>query len=108
SSKPHRRLFDRFSHWVAQRATQPQYNRRGSIRPQQGLQYLCARALERNWILPPRDLKRLHQSLYDAGYAVELGETLMTPYKPPSVLDRAVGRVVHELHLETNAHEKED
>lgn len=107
-SKPHRRLFDRFSHWVAQRATQPQYNRRGSIRPQQGLQYLCARALERNWILPPRDLKRLHQSLYEARFAVELGETVLDPYQPPNVLEKAIDQVVHELQLETTATEKED
>lgn len=107
-SKPHRRLFDRFSHWVAQRATQPQYNRRGSIRPQQGLQYLCARALERNWVLPPRDLKRLHQSLYDAGFATELGETGLGAYQPPNVLEKAIDQVVHELQIETTANNKED
>lgn len=106
--KPYRRLFDRFSGWVAKQATQPQYNRRGSIRPQQGLQYLCARALERNWVLPPRDLKGLHQTLYDAGFATELGRSHSGPYQPPNVLAKAIDQVAHELQLETTKNIKED
>jgi len=99
-TKPPRRLFDRISHWVAMRATQPQYNRRGSIRPQQGLQYLCARAIERNWVLPPRDLERLHTALYDAGYATSADAMNPTSYQPPNVLEEAVEQIIGELQLE--------
>ncbi len=106
--KPHRRLFDRVGQWVAKRAIEPQYNRRGSIRPQQGLQYLCARMIERNWVLPPRDLNRLHHMLYDSGFAVPLGEKLAGPYQPPTVLAKAVDQVVDALQLEITVNKKED
>jgi hypothetical protein len=62
-------LWQRFSAWVAQRAVRPTLNRRGSITPQQGLEYLCARALERAWILPPRRLEALHELIIAAGHA---------------------------------------
>jgi len=51
-------------------------NRRGTERPQQGLQYLCSRILKREWILPPRDLDALHRELADAGAARMFGESL--------------------------------
>ena len=107
-TKPPRRLFDRISQWVAMRATQPQYNRRGSIRPQQGLQYLCARILERNWVLPPRDLERLHDALYDAGYATSSDAMSPTSYQPPSVLEKAVEQIIGELQLKPPVDKQEE
>jgi hypothetical protein len=59
---------------VGQRATRPRFNRRGSIRPQQGQTYACARALERGWILPPRDIEKLHAELYRDGIAAPFGQ----------------------------------
>lgn len=47
----------RFCAWVDKCARQTVYNRRGTVRPQRGLTYLCARSLERNWVLPSRKLE---------------------------------------------------
>jgi mitochondrial fission protein ELM1 len=54
-------------------------NRRGTERPQQGLEYLCSRILKREWILPPRDLDGLHRRLVAQGYAHMFGESLSLP-----------------------------
>lgn len=50
-------------------------NRRGTERPQQGLQYLCNRILKTELILPPRDIDGLHRQLVDQGFARMFGET---------------------------------
>jgi len=68
--------WQRLSAAVADRAVRPRINRRGSIRPQQGSTYLCARALERGWILPPRQIEQLHEHLIDGGLAVRFGAEL--------------------------------
>lgn len=68
-------VWSRFSAAVAQRAVQQRTNARGSIRPQQGLTYLCARAIERGWILPPRDLESLHEILYSQGVATPFAQS---------------------------------
>ncbi|TDJ20488.1 MAG: hypothetical protein E2O69_03610 [Deltaproteobacteria bacterium] len=39
--------------WVIKRANSRPKNRRGTTRPQQGLEYLCARLIERGLIIPP-------------------------------------------------------
>jgi hypothetical protein len=39
------------------------------VRPQQGLEYLCARLIEAGIVRPPRHLDRLHQGLVAAGVA---------------------------------------
>ncbi|MDR9452798.1 MAG: ELM1/GtrOC1 family putative glycosyltransferase [Wenzhouxiangella sp.] len=98
--RPPKRLFDRFSQWVAERATRPRYNRRGSIRPQQGLQYLCARALERHWVLPPRDLAALHRSLFDQGLAEPLDKTWPDQrHTAGMAIDVDIDRIVARLSL---------
>lgn len=53
----------RLANWVYKQATTDRFNARGSRRPQEGLQYLCARLVEHRILLPPRDLDALHQSL---------------------------------------------
>ncbi len=102
------RMIDRFSHWVARRAIEPQYNRRGSIRPQQGIQYLCARAMERGWILPPRDLAGLHQTLYAQGFAAPAGDQPLGSFMVPPVAEGAIQQMIDELDLEFNPKPKLD
>ena len=86
-STPARRLgwWQRLSASLADRAIRPRINRRGSIRPQQGSTYLCARALERHWILPPRRIEDLQAQLIDQGLAVPFGAPL--PEIPPPTHD---------------------
>ncbi len=74
-------LWQRLSDLIAERAVRPRFNRRGSVRPQQGLTYLCARALERSWILPPRRLAHLHENLYKAGLAAPFGQQPPASFK---------------------------
>jgi len=64
-----RRLAER----IAARAFRPDYNKRGSIRPQQGLTYLCARLIERGRVLPPNGLDALQRAVIDAGLAAWVG-----------------------------------
>jgi uncharacterized protein len=95
-------LWRRFSARVADRATRPRFNRRGSIRPQQGLTYLCARALERNWILPPRRLERLHQNLYKQGLAAPFGDSTPVTFKHESELEKVICRAADLLEIDVN------
>ncbi len=48
-------------------------NKRGTVRPQQGLEYFCARLIERGIVLPPHDLNALHQSLVRLGIIQPFG-----------------------------------
>ncbi len=59
----------RVAAWVVGRAHARPRNRRGTVRPQQGLEYLCARLIEKNIVQPPRDLNDLYESLVSAGLA---------------------------------------
>ncbi|MFU8830821.1 MAG: ELM1/GtrOC1 family putative glycosyltransferase [Wenzhouxiangella sp.] len=91
---------------VAERAVRPRFNRRGSIRPQQGLSYLCARALERNWILPPRRLDQLHQALYKAGLAAPFGETAPSNFKQADELQTCLTQAAGLLNIDLQAQSK--
>jgi hypothetical protein len=86
---------------VSQRAVRPRFNRRGSIRPQQGQTYLCARALERGWILPPRDIEALHDALHKAGIAAPFGQPVPSSFRPKlnSELDRTVIEAAGQLSI---------
>ena len=66
-----------------ERARRRPVNARGTPRPQQGLEYLCARLIERGIVRPPRDLGALHAELYRLGVARPFG----TPYEPWSRAD---------------------
>jgi hypothetical protein len=46
---------------------------RGTARPQRGLEYICARLIERGIVAPPREPKQLHQELYRRGAAQPFG-----------------------------------
>jgi len=81
---PHKKsLWWQFSRWVADRARDRPINKRGTVRPQQGLEYFCGRLIERGVILPPRDLTSLHQRLIDRGVAHLFGEPLELGTRPP-------------------------
>jgi mitochondrial fission protein ELM1 len=58
-------------------------NQRGTVRPQRGLEYLCARLIERGIVRPTRDLDRLHQALYRRGVAKPFGAPLATATGAP-------------------------
>ena len=53
-------------------------NKRGTVRPQQGLEYFCARLIERGIVVPPHDLTALHQTLIRLGIAYPFGAPLVT------------------------------
>jgi hypothetical protein len=55
--------------WVWRRSHGRPTGPRGTPRPQRGLEYVCARAIERGFVRPTRDLDRLHRTLYERGAA---------------------------------------
>ncbi len=91
----------RLSAAVAARARRPVYNRRGSIRPQQGLAYLCARAVERGLVLPPRELAALHARLCADGLAAMFDAQSPSPRRatPVAELDDMLPAVLDTLQL---------
>lgn len=58
---------------IADRAFRPSYNKRGSIRPQQGITYVCARLVERGWVVPPTGLRTWQRKLVERGMAAWIG-----------------------------------
>ncbi len=66
----------RLRKWILARSQARPLNRRGTVRPQQGLEYLCARYIERGIVRPPRDLNALHQDLIRLGIARPFGAPL--------------------------------
>jgi len=70
--------------WLLKRTSQRPKNRRGTERPQQGFEYLCARLLQLEWILPPRDIEALHRSLIESGYAAPFGQRMQTKWDGPA------------------------
>ncbi|HYB99963.1 MAG TPA: ELM1/GtrOC1 family putative glycosyltransferase [Candidatus Limnocylindrales bacterium] len=58
-----------FVDWITAQAFSRPRKSKGTIRPQQGLEYFCARLIERGLIHPTRDLEAFHRALVDGGYA---------------------------------------
>jgi hypothetical protein len=52
-------------------------NKRGTVRPQQSLEYFCARLIERGFVVPPHDLGSLYQNLIRLGVAHPFGAPLV-------------------------------
>ncbi len=73
----------RVADWVVRQAETDRFNARGSRRPQQGLQYLCARAVERRIFVPRRDMPALHKALVAHGVARIYNGTLER-WSPPA------------------------
>ncbi len=87
-------LWTRLKEWIVARAHLQQFNARGTVRPQQGLEYLCARLIERGIVLPQPDLHVLHQTLVGRGIARFFGEPLDTANRPVlREIDEVVRRV---------------
>lgn len=63
------RLRDAIAERVADRARARPENDRGTTRPQEGLELLAARVLERGWLRPKRDIEALRGRLVRAGHA---------------------------------------
>ncbi|MFI5216288.1 MAG: ELM1/GtrOC1 family putative glycosyltransferase [Candidatus Limnocylindria bacterium] len=76
--RPSFRLLRALREPVVARAQSLTPSRRGTPRPQQGLDYFCARLIERGFVRPTRDLDRLHQELYRRGVARPFG----APFAP--------------------------
>jgi hypothetical protein len=88
---PRRRL----AKWVlARAAARPRKSAKGTVRPQQGLEYASARLLESALVRPPRDLARLHRELARRGLARAFGAPLDLAAPPPlRELEEVVARV---------------
>jgi mitochondrial fission protein ELM1 len=67
------RALNRPREWTLQRARARPQNRRGTVRPQRGLEYWCARLIDRGFVRPTRDLDRLHERLVRLGVARRFG-----------------------------------
>jgi len=69
--------------WAVKRAFARPLNRRGTIRPQQGLEYLFAKGIATGLLPPPRDLEAMHDNLVHQGIARPFGAPLdLTPRAP--------------------------
>jgi hypothetical protein len=87
---------------VLRRSRKPVINKRGTIRPQRGLQYLCARLIDRGWVRPRRDLAMLHRALTEAGVAQMFGSDIEPGERP--VLHEAAQVADRVRHLMGLAH----
>ena len=67
-----------FREMVFARSQARPLNKRGTVRPQQGLEYLCARLIEHGFVLPPHDLLALQQSLIRLGIIQPFGAPFVT------------------------------
>ncbi len=83
--------------WLVRRAQQPRWNKRGTVRPQRGLAYVCGRLIERGAVQPRRDLNALHQTLVQHGFAHFFGEPLSLASRPRLQEFDQVARQVHHL-----------
>ena len=69
-------LYARFAEMVTRIAYSRPKKKKGTVRPQQGREYLCARLIERAVVRPPRDLDVMCEQLVNNGYARWFGEPL--------------------------------
>jgi mitochondrial fission protein ELM1 len=60
----------RLSDWVVSRANSRPRKSKGTVRPQQGVEYICARLIQRGLIRPRRDLKFLHELMIERGLLI--------------------------------------
>jgi len=93
---PERRLGlrRRLNDWAVARAFARPLNRRGTIRPQQGLEYLFAKGIATGLLPPPRDLEALHDNLVRHGIARQFGPPLDLTRRMPLHETDAVAREI--------------
>lgn len=72
----------RLSEKMVQRAHSQPLNKRGTARPQQGIERLCARLIRSGLIQPRRNLTMLHDSLFKNGVARPFGEPIENGKRP--------------------------
>lgn len=80
--------------WAVKRAFARPLNRRGTIRPQQGLEYLFAKGIATGLLPPPRDLEALHENLVRHGIARPFGAPLDLTARAPLHETDAVAREI--------------
>ena len=91
------RIWKRFAARVCERAFRPNYNKRGSIRPQQGLTYICARLVERGWVPPPTGLADWQRGLVERGLAAWIGSSAIPVRRQACQLRSVCNRVLDKL-----------
>ncbi|MGN6716019.1 MAG: hypothetical protein ACTHLX_01355, partial [Candidatus Binatia bacterium] len=69
-------LWTRIKERIVARSEKHRWGNRGTIQPQTGVQYVCARLVERGIILPQADLNILHETLVRSGIAQFFGSSL--------------------------------
>src|SRR5262249_25767681 len=80
--------------WAVKRAFARPLNRRGTIRPQQGFEFLFAKGIATGLLPPPRDLKALHDNLVRRGIARPFGGSLDLTRRTPLHETGAVAREI--------------
>lgn len=88
--------------WMLTQAQNARRVRRGSIQPQRGLSYWCARLIERDIVRPRRNLNALYAGLIRAGVARYFNEAEevpagLSPRPALHVFDEVVRQVLHLL-----------
>ena len=89
-------LWTRLKEWIVARGEKQRLGLRGTIKPQRGLQYLCARLVERGIILPQPDLHILHETLVGSGIAQFFGSS-MSPTSSAGL--REVDAIAHRVQM---------
>ena len=81
-------FWTRVEEFVVNIALARRRNRRGTLKPQGGVQRFCARLIGRGLVQPRRNLHLLHQALFEGGLAKPFGSPLETGTRP----------ALHEAH----------
>ena len=82
-------------------------NKRGTVRPQQGIERLCARLIRSGLVQPRRDLSLLHDSLIKSGIARPFGEPIENGLRPQlRETERVAKKVKAILGIFDNEHVK--
>jgi len=85
------------SETIVQRAQSRPLNKRGTVRPQQGLERLCAQLIRSGLVQPRRDLSVLHDSLIKQGIARPFGEPLENGKRPQLRETERVAKKVKDI-----------
>jgi uncharacterized protein len=87
----------RLSEAIVQRAQSRPLNKRGTVRPQQGLERFCAQLIRSGLIQPRRNLSLLHDSLIKQGIARPFGEPIENGKRPQLRETERVARKIKEI-----------
>jgi mitochondrial fission protein ELM1 len=87
----------RLSNWAVARANSRPRKAKGTVRPQQGIEYVCARLIQRGVIRPRRDLNLLHELLVGRGLAHRWGTSLVAERRPAVNEVEVVAQRVREI-----------